>query len=145
MITAFSRNLKYLRTMNGETQEELAKAVHLSKMAISRYENGENEPNLDALINLSYHFKITVDEFIKTTIKPLYIRNIRQFQKKYEISDREMAMLMGYKDEELKRCLQIGIESFIKGNIEKLAEYFGVEAIGELFVTDFFAEVLHEK
>lgn len=38
-------NLKHLRKSYGETQEELANALHLEKSTISQYENGSRKPN----------------------------------------------------------------------------------------------------
>lgn len=41
-------NIKLIRQSKGLTQEELAKKLGISKSAISRYESGQRDPNLDS-------------------------------------------------------------------------------------------------
>lgn len=63
--------------------------LFVTEMTISRYEKGECEPNLQKVVDLAFHFQITVDELIAKPIRPippLYIRNVRFLQTKYEIS-----------------------------------------------------------
>lgn len=45
-------NLKHLRKSYGETQEELANALHLEKSTISQYENGSRKPDEEILKGL---------------------------------------------------------------------------------------------
>ncbi|WP_458786521.1 helix-turn-helix domain-containing protein [Vallitalea sediminicola] len=57
----FKKRLKKLRIDNHLTQEELGKKVNLKKAAISKYENGKNEPNIDVIIKLAKIFNVSVD------------------------------------------------------------------------------------
>ena len=47
------KNIKYYRLKNHMTKAELAKKAGLSAMAITHYENGERQPDLDTIRNLA--------------------------------------------------------------------------------------------
>lgn len=51
-----AQNLKYLREKNGETQKDIANMLFVTEMTISRYENGECEPNLQKVVDLAFHY-----------------------------------------------------------------------------------------
>ncbi|QUH28296.1 helix-turn-helix domain-containing protein [Vallitalea guaymasensis] len=57
----FSNRLKALRIKNNMTQEELGKKVNLKKAAISKYENGKLQPNIDMIIKFAEIFGVSVD------------------------------------------------------------------------------------
>ena len=138
-----AQNLKYLREKNGETQKDIANMLFVTEMTISRYEKGECEPNLQKVVDLAFHFQVTVDELIAKPIQPippLYIKNIRFLQTKYEISDKELALLMGLTMRQWQRCAQFGFE-FSAGPVErhKIADFFGLKP-GELEMKDLSKE-----
>lgn len=55
-------NLKHLRKSYGETQEELANALHLEKSTISQYENGSRKPNDDEILkSIAKRYGVTMD------------------------------------------------------------------------------------
>ena len=58
----FKDKLKKLRTENGLSQEALADAVHISRSAIAKYENGNGNPSEDTLKALAVYFGVEVDE-----------------------------------------------------------------------------------
>lgn len=62
---SFENNLRKLRLNKSITQTELAQKLHLSRTAISNYENGKVQPSLETLIRISEIFEITIDELIK--------------------------------------------------------------------------------
>ena len=51
------------RKLNNFTQSELAKQIGVSKAAISMWENGERNPNIEVLKKLSNIFNISLNEF----------------------------------------------------------------------------------
>ena len=57
----FGKKLNYLRTEKGLTQKTLGKALHVSQRAISYWEDGSREPNIDTVIIISLFFNVTVD------------------------------------------------------------------------------------
>ena len=62
---SFENNLRKLRLNKSITQTELAQKLHLSRTAISNYENGKVQPSLDTLIKISEIFEITIDELMQ--------------------------------------------------------------------------------
>lgn len=59
-MSRFSETLRRLRTQRCISQDRLAQDLGLSKSAISMYENGNREPNLDMLNALSRYFQVSL-------------------------------------------------------------------------------------
>ena len=53
-----------LRTKKGLSQEELAEKVFVTRQAVSRWENGETIPNIDALKLLSKLFDVSINTLL---------------------------------------------------------------------------------
>lgn len=56
--------LKNLRKEKGITQEQLAEAFSVSNRTVSRWENGNNMPDLDILVGLSDYFGVELRELL---------------------------------------------------------------------------------
>ena len=57
-------NLKILRNQYKLTQNDLSKKLNISRVNLSRYENGEVEPNFETLIKIANYFDVSVDYLI---------------------------------------------------------------------------------
>lgn len=64
MNICFSENLKKLRNEKGLTQENLADFLGISFQAISKWERGENYPDIETLFNLAMFFKVSIDDLL---------------------------------------------------------------------------------
>ena len=51
----------------GKSQIEVAKAVGISNAALSNYETGYREPDLDTLCALARYYEMTLDELVNVT------------------------------------------------------------------------------
>ncbi|MDO4796786.1 MAG: helix-turn-helix transcriptional regulator [Coriobacteriales bacterium] len=60
----FNEKLQELRKARSLTQEELAKAVFVSRTAVSKWESGRGYPSIDSLKELSRFFHVSIDELI---------------------------------------------------------------------------------
>ena len=60
----FHEKLQELRKNRGLTQEELARALYVSRTAISKWESGRGYPSIDSLKEISRFFSVTIDELI---------------------------------------------------------------------------------
>lgn len=60
----FGQFLKILRKEHQITQEYLAEKLGISNRTISRWENGNNMPDLDFLIEMSDYFNVGIDELL---------------------------------------------------------------------------------
>ena len=56
--------LKELRRKKGITQEQLAERFRVSSRTVSRWENGNNMPDLDILIEMSDYYEIDLREIL---------------------------------------------------------------------------------
>jgi transcriptional regulator with XRE-family HTH domain len=57
----FSNRLKALREDNDLTQEELAKALHITRSALANYETNLREPDYALLIKIADYFNVSLD------------------------------------------------------------------------------------
>lgn len=60
----FSEKLQELRKSRGLTQEELAKALYVSRTAISKWESGRGYPSIDSLKEISKFFSVSIDDLL---------------------------------------------------------------------------------
>lgn len=58
------RFLRELRKAKGLTQEQLAEKFNVSSRTVSRWENGNNMPDLDILIEVSDYYEIDLREIL---------------------------------------------------------------------------------
>ena len=56
--------LKSLREKSSLTQEQLAERVMVTRQAVSRWENGETQPNTDTLKLLSKEFDVSINTLL---------------------------------------------------------------------------------
>ena len=54
--------LKELRKEKGLTQEQLAEQFNVSRRSVSRWETGNNMPDLDTLIEMADYYEIDLRE-----------------------------------------------------------------------------------
>lgn len=64
MAEFFNKNVKYLRTIKGISQQALADKVGLDRATISRIENGEIETTIDNAINIADVLNIDFQDMI---------------------------------------------------------------------------------
>lgn len=63
--------LRGLRNEKGLTQEQLAEALGVSNRSVSRWENGNNLPDLSLLIEIAKYFEVEIDELLDGERKDL--------------------------------------------------------------------------
>ena len=63
-MSVLSENLADLRKNAGETQNDLAEALGISNRTVSKWENGESEPDCRTLMELARHYHTTVDTLL---------------------------------------------------------------------------------
>lgn len=66
-----SKNIKYIRTLKGISQEQLAEELKVSRSRISSYEEGRATPAIDFVIELSDYINIAMDVLIKKKLDSL--------------------------------------------------------------------------
>lgn len=66
-MSVLSEKIAALRKNAGETQTDLAEALGLSNRTVSKWENGESEPDTAMLIALADRYSVSVDELLGHT------------------------------------------------------------------------------
>lgn len=64
------RKLFELRSQKGETQEQVAEAVNITTVSLSRYENGAAFPRVRTLAKLAEHYGVSVEELFGNFTEP---------------------------------------------------------------------------
>ena len=85
----FAQNLKFFRNNLFLTQEDLVNKTGISRSAISKYESGETEPRVSALLKLANALNCSLDELVKTEQGIVYklclvSRNMAYFTDSFE-------------------------------------------------------------
>lgn len=60
----FSEKLKLMRKEANLTQEELAQRLHVTRQAVSNYEQGRGYPSIEILVSIAELFKVSLDELL---------------------------------------------------------------------------------
>lgn len=63
-MTKISKNIKRLRMLQNMSQEELAQKLFVSRQAVSSWENGRTQPDLEMIQKLSELFGVQVEELL---------------------------------------------------------------------------------
>ena len=63
-MNELSENIAILRKQNKMSQSDLANILYVTPQAISRWERGETEPDVDTIKKLAEVFKVSVEEII---------------------------------------------------------------------------------
>ena len=124
----FSSNLKYLREQSGETQKDLADYLQLSAMAVSHYEIGDTEPNLNCLIKLASHYETTVDDLLRKDLrppKPMYAVNLKFLRQKNELTQEGIVNLLKVNQATVANY-EAGRRELSIEQLLLLADFFGV-------------------
>ena len=64
MDILIGENIKRLRTESNLTQEQLAEALNVSSVAVSKWERGDTMPDISMLPRLAYYFRVSIDELM---------------------------------------------------------------------------------
>ena len=56
--------LKNIRKQRGFSQQKVAMDLHISREALSYYENGKREPSLALLVEMSRYFNVSINYLI---------------------------------------------------------------------------------
>jgi transcriptional regulator len=128
-ILHLADNIKYLREQDGLTQREFAERFEVSCAAVGNWESGTREPELSRIIKMAEFFSVTLDDFILTELRPpapIYAQNIKHLRKKHEMTQEDMANLLGYRGKQGYNAIETGKAKATVENLEKISDYFGV-------------------
>lgn len=97
----FASNLKYLRKKHNLTQDELALKIGSNRSAIGSYEEGRATPKLGAIMQISYLFRIRIDELISVDLSATPEESLKSFRPTMQGRDlRVLATVVNENDQE---------------------------------------------
>jgi transcriptional regulator with XRE-family HTH domain len=70
-MSIVSNNIKYLRRLNGLTQEQFSRKIGIKRSLLGAYEEARANPNLTNLKNMAHAFGISVDQLLKNDLRRL--------------------------------------------------------------------------
>eukprot|EP01031_Cornospumella_fuschlensis_P012665 gene12665-15476_t len=70
-MSIVSNNIKYLRRLNGLTQEQFSRRIGIKRSLLGAYEEARANPNLENLKTIAQVFGTSVDSLIKTDIRKI--------------------------------------------------------------------------
>lgn len=62
---SFAENLQLLRKQRGISQEDLAKILHVTRQAVSKWEQKLAYPEMSKIIEISNYFQVSIDYLLK--------------------------------------------------------------------------------
>ena len=68
-MSIVSNNIKYLRRLNGLTQEQFARRIGIKRPSVGAYEEARAHPPYDTLISMAKFFGVTIDQLIKSDLR----------------------------------------------------------------------------
>ena len=63
-MAEIAKNIKKFRKESEMTQQELAEKLNVTRQAVSNWENGKTQPDIDMLQNIAGELQITIEELI---------------------------------------------------------------------------------
>lgn len=100
--------IKELRKVKDLTQEQLAEEFNVSRRTVSRWETGNNMPDLDILIEMSDFFEVDLREILDGE---------RKSEKMNEEMKETVMKVAEYSNEEKKKIAKVTLACFILGII----------------------------
>ncbi len=70
-MSLVSNNIKYLRRLNGLTQEQFSRKIGIKRSLLGAYEEARANPNLTNLKNMAAAFGVSVDHLLKNDLRRL--------------------------------------------------------------------------
>lgn len=87
--------INHLRKKNGLSQDDFANLFNVSRQTVSNWENGKSYPDLEMIINISNHFKVSVDELLKNDTNAVEKIDSEKKKKKFYIVMLIMFLVLG--------------------------------------------------
>jgi transcriptional regulator with XRE-family HTH domain len=64
----FHDKLRQCRKESGLSQEDIAEKLHVSRQAVSKWERGINEPDIETIVRLSDLYGVTIDQLLRADL-----------------------------------------------------------------------------
>ncbi len=92
---AFSHNLQFLRTRQGQTQEQLAEILEVSRQSVSKWESAQSYPEMDTILRICDLYQVNLDTLLRGSVEDSLVEDTAQYDKFMNRYSRRMALAIG--------------------------------------------------
>ena len=92
---AFSENLQFLRTRQGQTQEQLAELLEVSRQSVSKWESAQSYPEMDTILRICDLYQVDLDTLLRGSVEDSLVEDTAQYDKFMNRFARRMAFSIG--------------------------------------------------
>jgi transcriptional regulator with XRE-family HTH domain len=89
----FFEKLKQCREESGLTQEGVAERLNITRQAVSKWERGINEPDIETIVRLSDIYGVTIDQLLREDLS--IVRKLAAKERTYKKLIIAVAVLSG--------------------------------------------------
>ena len=92
---AFSDNLQFLRTRQGQTQEQLAEILEVSRQSVSKWESAQSYPEMDTLLRICELYSVNLDTLMRGSVEDSLVEDTAQYDRFMNSFSKRMALAIG--------------------------------------------------
>ena len=92
---AFSDNLQFLRSRRGQTQEQLAEALEVSRQSVSKWEGGQSYPEMDTILRICDLYHVDLDTLMRGSVEDSLVEDTAQYDRFMNGFSKRMAFAIG--------------------------------------------------
>lgn len=95
MTMTFSENLQFLRNEAGETQEQLAETLEVSRQSVSKWESGQSFPEMETLLRLCDLYQVDLDTLLRGSVRKSRVTDVAQYDSFMDRFSRRISLAVG--------------------------------------------------
>ena len=92
---AFSDNLQFLRTHRGQTQEQLAELLDVSRQSVSKWESAQSYPEMDTILRICDLYQVNLDTLMRGSVEDSLVEDTAQYDRFMNRFSKRMAFAIG--------------------------------------------------
>ena len=78
---AFSDNLQFLRTHRGQTQEQLAEILEVSRQSVSKWEGAQSFPEMDTILRICDLYQVDLNTLMRGSVEDSLVEDTAQYDR----------------------------------------------------------------
>ena len=92
---AFSDNLQFLRSRQGQTQEQLAETLEVSRQSVSKWESGQSYPEMDTILRICELYSVNLDTLMRGSVEDSLVEDTTRYDTFMNRFSQRMAFAVG--------------------------------------------------
>ena len=92
---AFSENLQFLRTRQGQTQEQLAELLEVSRQSVSKWESAQSFPEMDTILRICDLYQVDLNTLMRGSVEDSLVEDTAQYDSFMNRFSKRMAFAVG--------------------------------------------------